>query len=239
VLSDLVVAYRDGGNGSATDNMINPHLRLVNNGTQAVAYSNLTIRYWFTSEENNTLNFWCDWAQLGTGFVNGTFGTANGMDYLEISLDAGAGSLDAGQNSGPLQTRFAKANWSPFNETDDYSYNATSTSFSPNDKITLYVNGSLVWGIEPTVGLAKASQVEKAKIMASPNPVIHELTLNAKTSLKNATVQIIDFSGRVFFTKEIKKDTKVTKLDFNPFQSGTYLIQIQQGNNVTVKQVIK
>jgi hypothetical protein len=34
-------------------------------------------------------------------------------------------------------------------ETDDYSYNPELTVFNDWDRITMYRNGVLVWGIEP------------------------------------------------------------------------------------------
>ncbi len=236
VLSDLSIEYREGGNGNANDNMINPHLQIVNNGNEAVAYNNLTIRYWFTSEENNNLNFWCDWAQLGAGFVNGTFAEANGMNYLEISFDPAAGGVDALQNSGPIQARFAKANWSSFDETDDYSYSPLSNSYSVNDKITLYLNGSLVWGVEP---VSAQNIAANTSIVVSPNPVVSELKLNTDNTFKNATIKVIDFSGKIFQEKQIHENIDFTSLDFSQLRKGVYFVQIIKGNQVIVKQIIK
>lgn len=239
-VSDISVEYRDGGNGNSSDNMINPHLKIVNDGNTAVAYSDLTIRYWFTSEENKDLNFWCDWAQLGTSNVKGVFGEANGVDYLEISFDATAGTIAGLTNSGDIQTRFAKANWSGFDETNDYSYDSSKTSYTTHDKITLYRSGGLIWGAEP-VAPFKSQQIENTalKVTVSPNPVVNDLTLNTNSSLKHASVKVTDFSGKIFYEKQVQNDTDMVKLDFTQLQSGIYFVQIRQGQNMTVKQVIK
>jgi cellulose 1,4-beta-cellobiosidase len=54
-----------------------------------------------------------------------------------------------GGQSGEIQTRFAKSDWSNYTETGDYSFDPTKTSFVDWDHVTLYRNGVLVWGMEP------------------------------------------------------------------------------------------
>jgi hypothetical protein len=68
--------------------------------------------------------------------------------YLEVSFTAAAGSLAAGASSGDIQTRFNKNDWSAFNETNDYSY-GTNTAYADTTKVTVLVNGQLVWGTPP------------------------------------------------------------------------------------------
>ena len=41
-------------------------------------------------------------------------------------------------------------NSSPFNQTDDFSWNAADTAAAPNDKIPLYLDDTLIWGCEPS-----------------------------------------------------------------------------------------
>ena len=69
--------------------------------------------------------------------------------YLEIGFTAGAGSLAAGGSTGEIQSRFAKDNWSNYNETGDYSFDPTKTSFVDWNRVTVYQNGTLVCGTEP------------------------------------------------------------------------------------------
>ncbi len=218
----LVVEYIDGGRGNATDNMINPHLRIVNNGDQPVAYDALTVRYWFTSENSNDLNFWCDWAQLGSQFVNGAFGLANGMNYIEVSFASGAGSIAATQNSGPIQLRYAKANWSPFNENDDYSYDATSTNYTPNGNITMYLNGSLVWGTEPSATTSTTMSLSNAKLY--PNPAIDQVTVQLNGKVDNLKVNIRNLSGNI-----VESNTSNT-ISIASLPVGIYVVEIQDEN---------
>ncbi|RPJ50218.1 MAG: beta-mannosidase [Methanobacteriota archaeon] len=147
----LRVQYR-AADTSASDNQIKPHFRLVNAGTSAVPLSELKIRYWFTREGTQNQNFWCDWAAIPGSCANvtGTFVQVNGSNfYLEVGFASAAGSVAAGGQSGEIQARVSKADWSNYTETGDYSFDPTKTSFADWDHVTLYRNGVLVWGIEP------------------------------------------------------------------------------------------
>ncbi len=57
--------------------------------------------------------------------------------------------MAAAGDSGKMKTRINNSDWSDYNEANDYSYDASYTSYADYDKITLYRNGALVWGIEP------------------------------------------------------------------------------------------
>ena len=69
--------------------------------------------------------------------------------YLEVGFGSGAGSLAAGASTGDIQNRFNKTDWSNFDETNDYSY-GTNTSYADATKVTVYVNGTLAHGTEPS-----------------------------------------------------------------------------------------
>ncbi|OME47146.1 hypothetical protein BSK59_28205, partial [Paenibacillus odorifer] len=69
--------------------------------------------------------------------------------YLEISFGAGAGSLAPGANTGDIQIRVNKTDWSNYNEVGDYSYDPAKTSYTEWNHVPLYLNGDLAWGLEP------------------------------------------------------------------------------------------
>ncbi len=150
----LKIQYRLADPNSPGDNQIKAHLNVVNTGAAAVPLSELTIRYWYTNDGSMPQVYDCDWAMRGCSNINARFislpaPVAGANTYLELAFGAGAGSIAPGQQSGEIQTRLHSQNWSNYTEGNDYSYDATKTSFADWDRITLYRNGTLVWGSEP------------------------------------------------------------------------------------------
>lgn len=147
----LKAQYKNN-DSSTGDNGIRPGLKLVNGGSSTVDLSKVTIRYWFTGESSSAgYQTFCDWAQLGCSTVKTSVSAVSpsrtGADhYLEVGFTSG--SLAVGADSGELQLRMAKSDWSNFDESDDYSRGANS-SYADAAKVTVYVAGTLVWGTEP------------------------------------------------------------------------------------------
>ncbi|OAX50777.1 glycoside hydrolase family 6 protein [Paenibacillus sp. AD87] len=142
--SDLVLQYR-AGDTNAADNQIKPYFNIKNVGNTAVNLSDLKIRYYFSKEGTAAMDSAIDWAQVGGDNIQRTFTDS----YVELSFTSGAGAIQAGGQSGDIQLRMYKTDWSNFDETNDYSYDPTKTSYQDWNKVTLYKGGTLVWGIEP------------------------------------------------------------------------------------------
>lgn len=150
-MSTLVAQYKVSSS-NATDNMIYATFNIKNTGTSAVNLSGVKLRYYFTKDSSTGLNFYVDYAQVGAANVSGAFTNATGTNtdtYLELSFSAGAGSIAAGGQTGDIQIRVAKSNWSNFNELNDYSFDGTQTAFANWNKITLLQSGAIVWGTAP------------------------------------------------------------------------------------------
>lgn len=147
----LKAQYRSS-DSSARDNQIKPGLQLVNTGSTAVSLSDVTVRYWFTSENGaSAYSTWCDWSPIGCSTVTHRVAAAGapkaGADhYLEVGFRSG--SLSPGASTGEIQLRLNKTDWSDFDESDDYSHGG-GTSYEDAPKIVVYVGGERAWGIEP------------------------------------------------------------------------------------------
>ncbi|MCZ8518541.1 MULTISPECIES: cellulase family glycosylhydrolase [Paenibacillus] len=145
----LSVQYR-AADTNASDNGIKPHFNIRNTGSAPVDLKGLKLRYYFTKDGSASLNFNVDWAQIGSSQVQGAFGSASaaGADtYLEVSFTGG--SIPAGGQTGDIQIRINKGDWSSFNEAGDYSYDPSKTSYADWNQVTLYRDGTRVWGTEP------------------------------------------------------------------------------------------
>ncbi len=140
------------GTNSSSGN-ISPKFKLSNVGSTSLNLSKVKLRYYYTIDGEKVQNFWCDWSTVTGINVTGSFvkmaTPKNGADYyLEIGFTSAAGVLAPGKSI-EVQTRFAKADWSNYQQTGDYSFLTTASNYVDSDKVTVYVDNTLFCGIEP------------------------------------------------------------------------------------------
>ncbi len=149
----LSVTYKDDNRYNLTNtSAVRPMFKIVNEGDQTIAMSDLEIRLWYTVDGEYQQQFWADHADVGAHNVNGSFisiPAKPGADYyLKVKFSGGAGNIEPGSNSGEIKTRFNKTNWSSYDLTDDFSF-SNNDDYVKNTKVGLYYKGKLVWGVEP------------------------------------------------------------------------------------------
>jgi endoglucanase len=150
----LKALYRTGDATTST-NIVRPQLQVANTGSTPADLSTVTMRYWYTADSTQPQTWVCDFAQVGCANLTARFVTLptprTGADtYLEVGFKSGLPALAAGAATGEIQDRFNHADWSNYNQANDYSFNAAATAYGDNPRVTVYVNGALVSGTEPS-----------------------------------------------------------------------------------------
>ena len=132
-------------------NNIQHNIRIVNTGALPLDLSTVKLRYWYTKEPSGPQQAHIYWSDIGHQHVTAEFKTAGypGADhYLEIGFTKSAGILGPGSTA-EIQLGFNAVGWGNYHQSDDYSFDSKATAFTANNRYTGYINGSLVWGIEP------------------------------------------------------------------------------------------
>ncbi|HEX3046055.1 MAG TPA: cellulose binding domain-containing protein, partial [Bacillota bacterium] len=137
-----------------TSNTLGPWFKVYNDGPDPLTLSQVKIRYWYSRDILANQISVCDWAQVGISNVTHEckpkYNPPNGANYyLEVGFTAGAGTVASGSNSGEIQFRINDGGWNNYNQSNDYSFNGTMTSFQQNTKVTAYINAELDYGTEP------------------------------------------------------------------------------------------
>jgi len=149
----LTANYRTSATGATTD-QVEPWFTITNTGTTTIPLADVTLRYYFRGETPDVgYRFACSWAVRGCANVTGAFRqlatpTATADRYLEVGFTSGAGTLAPGANTGDLQLRFYRTNWSTITQSDDYSF-ATNTAYAAWSTVTVQRGGTTIWGTGP------------------------------------------------------------------------------------------
>jgi hypothetical protein len=222
--ANVTLQYESGDN-NPNSNSPHPQFNLINKGSSGLALSRVEIRYYYSFEgTNQTEQTTCDYAGIlpsGTNvtsnthpaIISGNFGNSQDR-YLSITFDSGAGTVNA-NGSVEVQSRFNKSDWSAYNQVNDYSY-GDYTSFTNWNYVTVYVNGTLVWGTTPGVNasaLNKGGQVLKTgdieelcdnSVYNYPNPFSGTTTIRFSVlNSENISIKIYDINGDLVWHENV------------------------------------
>jgi hypothetical protein len=242
----------------ATSTTISTYLQLRNTGSQPIKYQDLTVRYWFTPEGTQALNSYIDYAQLGNSNVSITFGKAGSETYAELHFAAALGTLAPLSSTGNVQYRLAKADWSNFTLTNDFSYQAAAAALAENTHVTVYQQGQLIYGQEPAgaTALTSARVVYKSEagltteaapaqaLNSFPNPFAASTTLAfTLTQAQAYRLEVYDVSGRLI--KQLQAGQAeagqpvVVQWDAAGLAAGFYMVRLTAGTEVQTLKLIR
>ncbi len=153
------------------------NIRIYNTGNTALNTGGMTAKYWFTQEGIDASMVEVDDSRMLPSGKDIKAGTTAGISvlncYQDRLLTAGFGTdmLQPGEYI-EVHLRIHHTSWQSYNkytQTNDYSF-GTQSWFTQWNKIGLYYNNSLVWGIEPdcsqpiptpTIGFAMFEKLKK------------------------------------------------------------------------------
>ncbi|KAB3535452.1 hypothetical protein F8154_06620 [Alkaliphilus pronyensis] len=133
-----------------TTNTIFPWFRIYNTTSSPIELEDTIVRYFFTTDGEEQLNYYVDWSNVGASNIKGKFSElakprTNGDHYFEIGFESSAGSLASGEYV-EIHTRLAKNDWSNFDQSNDFSFNPDSNRYEDWTKVNGYYEGFFVWG---------------------------------------------------------------------------------------------
>ncbi|MEJ6951140.1 cellulose binding domain-containing protein, partial [Natronospora cellulosivora (SeqCode)] len=151
---------------TAVTNSINPVFTIRNVSNASISLSDLEIRYYYTIDDNQGQSFWCDHAAIVspdyngiTDSVQGSFvqmpsSTSGASHYLSVEFSGGTLESSA---IAEIQTRFAKNDWSNYNQSNDFSFNNANN-------VAVFLNGQLVWGNTPGGGIIEPERPTEPRL---------------------------------------------------------------------------
>ena len=194
-------------NNSDVTNTISPRIKLTNTGTTPINLSDITIRYYYTIDGEKEQKFWCDWSNIGASKITGNFEKLESPKsdsdyYFELGFnDTGAIKPD---NVVEMHLRIAKSDRSNFKQTNDFSFNKTAKKYIDWDKVGVFINDELVWGmpghevtgVNLNINRLMLRSGEKQQLIASVTPK-SAVNKNVIWESSDANVATVDQNGIV------------------------------------------
>ncbi|MFZ5986222.1 MAG: discoidin domain-containing protein [Bacillota bacterium] len=172
--SSLSVEFYNGSTSTIAGS-IYLNYKVTNKGSTQVNLSGIKLRYYFTDDGISPIGVNIDYAaNNSTGILTNvtysinTTSAPNANRYIEFGFNSAAGSL-APNTSVILNSRFHQTYFtSSFDQSNDYSFCQSNTTYAAWNKVTAYLNGVLVSGTEPVT----PSPASSATPTPTPTPTI-------------------------------------------------------------------
>lgn len=146
----LELDYQNG-TSNPSSNQIQLGLKLTNTGGSPITLTDIAMRYWYTADSSQPQEVDCDYATIDcanvqTKLVQMSPPRPTADTYLEASFTRG--TLATGATI-EVKLRVHRTDWSNYNQSNDFSFVAGATGYSPVQRIGLYYKGALLSGNMP------------------------------------------------------------------------------------------
>lgn len=184
-------------NGSpAVSNSPQIHFELLNEDPEnnPVDLSKIEIRYWIaasTTQAQYARIYYADYREPYSDITTNVTSEMVEVDpaagdqthYMSIKFSDGISPLLAGvANNVTIHSSFNKADWSNYDQSDDWSFIQT-TNFVDANNVAVYYEGWLVWGNEPFGIVPPPPPPSALKVQSSTynsNPITNQVYINVR-----------------------------------------------------------
>jgi hypothetical protein len=204
-----------------------PQFQLTNTGGAAEQLQGLEIRYWFTADCACAMQAWLDWSAVA-GVVVDLVATNQGgqTHYLRVRFTQAA-TLAPGAVI-EVHTRYNRADWGFVSQNNDWSFLAQS-SYTSWDHVTLYRNGTKLWGTEPSAAISSLSGGQP--LVAGPNPASDELRVAYEGSESHLRLAVYNLAGDLVIAQDLGRPgagEQQSQLTVRQLATGLYLLGLEE-----------
>jgi len=134
-----------------------PNIQVTNESSKPFPMNGIEMRYWYTSDLGGAAGVTQSTVFQGSQGVIGPFNMtvvpvspARPMadTYLDIDFSPEPANINPGAYWDIL-IYVTRSDGGTYDQSNDYSYNASGTALTQTDRITVYYKGALIYGIEP------------------------------------------------------------------------------------------
>jgi hypothetical protein len=136
-----------------------PLMQITNASGRPFSMHDMEVRYWFTSDIGGAAGVTQSTQFQGSQGLDGDIAMsivsvipARPMadSYLSLSFSSEPASVDVGPYSyANFLVYVTRSDGGTYDQSNDYSYNASGSALMDSDRVTVYYQGALIYGTEP------------------------------------------------------------------------------------------
>ncbi|WP_227686916.1 right-handed parallel beta-helix repeat-containing protein [Spirosoma arboris] len=227
---------------------ITTRVELRNEGNTTITRQDLSVRYWFTSDNGQLAKVYVDYAAIGSSNVQAKvvqISSVTGADsYVELKL-LGTTTLAPAASLGAIDFRLVRSDYGLFDQSNDYSYVGNFGNVLLNPRVCVYLKGVLVYGTPPTGASGRLAATEESpaelQVRVLGNPVVGSSAQIEISGVSGQRVEVgvVDSQGRRWHQQTIPQASLIDQLSVPLSNSrGLLLLQVSsEGQSQTIKMI--